>query len=62
VRRYSLWLHFGYLWPSPASRETYYVRKLNMVSCQDRRPPPHGAYICVSCKASDVIEDRPRDL
>jgi len=37
-------VHYGYILEiyghSPASRETYYIRKLNMVSCQDRRPRP----------------------
>ena len=64
--RRCVYVHYGYILEisghSPASRETYCVSKLNMVSCQDRRPPPHGAYVCVSCKASGVIEDRPRDF
>ena len=40
-----------------ASRETYYFRKLYIVSYQDRRPSPRGAYFCVSCEATDGIED-----
>jgi len=59
-------VHYGYILEIcghyPASRETYYVRKLIMVSCQDRHPPPRSAYVYVSCKASDIIEDRPCDV